>query len=101
VYETYRLRFGIETTYRQLREARIRTGPRDPLLRLLYVGVGLVLRNVWVWLHWAVPSHPRRGGRVIDLGRMPFRVMLSWVRQAVEALLVPYDEIDAHHPMAS
>jgi Transposase DDE domain len=35
VAETYRLRFGIETTYRQLHQARIRTCTRDPLLRLL------------------------------------------------------------------
>src|SRR5262249_61739997 len=38
VYETYRLRFGIETTYRQLREARGRACTREPMLRLLYVG---------------------------------------------------------------
>jgi putative transposase len=36
VYQTYRLRFAIETTYRQLQQARIRTCTRDPLLRLLY-----------------------------------------------------------------
>jgi Transposase DDE domain len=99
VYETYRLRFGIETTYRQLREARIRTCTRDPLLRLLYVGIALILRNVWVWLHWAVLSQPRRGGRRIDLNQLPFRVMLSWVQQLVEALLVPWDAIYAQHPM--
>jgi len=99
VYETYRLRFGIETTYRQLREARIKTCTRDPLLRLLYVGVALVLRNVWVWLHWAVLSEPRRGGRRIDLNQLPFRAMLSWIRQLVETLLVPYDAMDAQRPM--
>ncbi len=32
---------------------RIRTCTRDPLLRLLYVAVALLLpRNIWVWLHW-------------------------------------------------
>src|SRR5262249_11967335 len=36
VYQTYRLRFGIETTYRQLRQARITTTARDPVLRLLF-----------------------------------------------------------------
>src|SRR5581483_8973717 len=81
VYETYRLRFGIEASYRQLREARIRTCTRDPLLRLLYVGIALVLRNVWVWLHYTVLSKPRRGGRRIDLNQLPFRVMLSWLQQ--------------------
>src|SRR5262245_32327019 len=33
VKETYRSRFAIETTYRQLGQARIRTSTRDPLLR--------------------------------------------------------------------
>jgi hypothetical protein len=99
VYETYRLRFGIETTYRQLREARIRTCTRDPLLRLLYVGVALILRNVWVWLHWEVLSHPRQGGRRIDLNQLPFRVMLSWLQQLVEALLLAWDAIQAQRPI--
>jgi hypothetical protein len=99
VYETYRLRFGIEATYRQLREARIRTCTRDPLLRLLYVGIALVLRNVWVWLHYAVLSKPRRGGRRIDLNQLPFRVMLSWLQQLVESLLSPWDALFAQRPM--
>jgi DDE family transposase len=101
VYETYRLRFGIETTYRQLREARIRTCTRDPLLRLLYVGMALLLRNVWVWLHGEVLSHPRRGGRRLDLNQLPFRVMLSWIQQLVEALLLPWDAIEAQRPIPS
>jgi len=99
VYQTYRLRFGIETTYRQLREARIRTCTRDPLLRLLYVGIALVLRNVWVWLHWAVLAEPHRGGRRVDLDRLPFRMMLSWLQQRVEALLLPWDALFARRPM--
>ena len=99
VYETYRLRFAIETTYRQLREARIRTCTRDPLLRLLYVGIALILRNVWVWLHWAVLSQPRRGGRRIDLNQLPFRAMLCWLQNLAEMLLVPWDSIYAQHPM--
>jgi putative transposase len=99
LYQTYRLRFGIETTYRQLREARIRTSTRDPLLRLLYVGVALILRNVWVWLHWAVLSKPHRGGRRIDLNQLPFRVMLSWIQQLVESWLQPWDAIITQRPM--
>lgn len=99
VYETYRLRFGIETTYRQLRQARIKTCTRDPLLRLLYVGIALILRNVWVWLHWSVLARPRRGGRVVDLNQLPFRVMLSWFQQLIEAWLLPWDAIHARRPM--
>src|SRR3954447_16907736 len=39
VRQTYRLRFAIETTYRQLHQARIRTTTRDPVRRLLDVGI--------------------------------------------------------------
>jgi hypothetical protein len=46
----YRSRFGIEASYRQLGQARIRTSTRDPILRLFFVGLALVLRNLWAWL---------------------------------------------------
>lgn len=49
--ETYRKRFGIETSDRQMHEARIRTTTRNPLLRFLFVAIALILRNVWVWCH--------------------------------------------------
>jgi putative transposase len=96
VYQTYRLRFGIETTYRQLRQARIATTTRDPVLRLLFVGLALILRNVWVWLHWEVLSHPRRGGRRIDLDQLPFRALLLWLQHVAEALLEFCDETRAN-----
>src|SRR3954468_6627246 len=67
VFMTYRLRFGVESSYRQMHEGRIRTTTRRPVVRLLYVGIALVLRNLWVWLHYTVLSMPRRGGRVILL----------------------------------
>jgi hypothetical protein len=50
VRETYRRRFGIEASYRQLNQSRSRTSTRDPLYRLLLVGLSLFLRNVWQWL---------------------------------------------------
>jgi putative transposase len=97
VKETYRQRFGIESSYRQLEQARIRTSTRDPLLRLLYVGVALILRNVWVWLHWEVLSHPHRGGRRIDLGQLTFRHMLLWLQHYAEEWLGLHEELQAQH----
>jgi hypothetical protein len=47
--ETYRRRFGIETSYRQLGECLALTTSRDAGVRLLLVGVALLLRNLWVW----------------------------------------------------
>jgi hypothetical protein len=52
IRENYRKRFGIEASYRQLGQARIRTSTTDPLLRLFFVGVALLLRNVWVYMLW-------------------------------------------------
>ena len=99
VHQTYRTRFGIESSYRQLPQARIQTCTRDPLLRLLFVGVALILRNVWVWLHWEVLAHPRRGGRRVDLGQLPFRAMLAWLRQLAETVLGVRDWIHAERPI--
>lgn len=48
--ETYRRRFGIETSYRQLNQSRSRTSSRDPLYRVLLVGLSLFLRNLWQWM---------------------------------------------------
>ena len=50
VRDAYRRRFGIETSYRQLNQSRSRTSSRDPLYRLLLVGLSLFLRNLWQWL---------------------------------------------------
>jgi hypothetical protein len=99
VKETYRSRFAIETSYRQMHQARIRTCTRDPLLRLLYVGVALLLRNVWVWLHWQVLAPRERGGRRLDLGRLSFGKMLLWLQHWIEARLGIVDEIATEHRM--
>jgi Transposase DDE domain len=99
VRETYRTRFGVESSYRQLNEARARTCTRDPAVRLFLVGVALVLRNVWVWLHWEVLAHPRRGGRRLDLAQLTFRAMLLWLQHLAEELLGVCDEVQATRPI--
>jgi putative transposase len=99
VKETYRSRFAIETTYRQLGQARIRTSTRDPLLRLLYVAVALILRNVWVWLHWQALAERRGAGRRVDTNQLPFRAMLLGLQHWAEALLGICDEVQAKYPL--
>jgi putative transposase len=79
VKQTYRRRFGIESSYRQLNQARIRTSTRNPALRLLFVGVALILRNVWVWLHAEVIALPRRGARVLRSACLRFQRLLIWL----------------------
>ncbi|MCP4301657.1 MAG: transposase [Gammaproteobacteria bacterium] len=87
VRETYRTRFGIETSYRQMNEGRIRTCTRSPLLRLFFVGLAMILRNVWVWFHLTTLSE-RRGRRlVLHLQRLRFRDLLLNLQRVVESVL--------------
>lgn len=105
VFTTYRRRFGIETSYRQLHEGRIRTTTRNPVVRLLYVGIALVLRNLWVWLHYTILSRPRRGGRAILLERLRLETLLLWLLHVVEerygVVDFTYTERDVEYELAS
>lgn len=68
IRETYRKRFGIETSYRQLNQARARTTTRDPLYRLFLVGLALLLRNLWQWFTYLTErercQQRRRGSKL-------------------------------------
>jgi hypothetical protein len=75
----YRSRFGIEASYRQVHQARIRTSSRNPALRLLFMGVALVLRNVWVWLHAEVLAQPQAGARQLRPASLRFARLLLWL----------------------
>jgi hypothetical protein len=98
VRETYRRRFAIETSYRQMQQGRARTSTRNPVVRLLLVGVALVLRNVWVWLHYAVLSTPRRGGALLNLERLPLKTLLLWLQHQAEYELGWCDHVHAERP---
>jgi hypothetical protein len=104
VFTTYRLRFGIESSYRQMHVGRIRTTTRRPAVRLLYVGIALVLRNLWVWLHYTLLSMPRRGGRVLRLERLRWETLLLWLLHVVEERFgvadVTYTERDVEYELA-
>jgi putative transposase len=84
IREEYRKRFGVETSYRQMNEARIKTCTRDPRLRLLFVGVALVLRNVWVWLHFRLAKNVYSEEPQMFLELMRFKEMLLWITQIVQ-----------------
>lgn len=87
IREQYRKRFGIETSDRQMNEARIRTYTREPAQRLLFVGVALVLRNVWVWLHFKLTKVKWSEEPQLFLPLLRFREMLLWISQVVDRRL--------------
>ena len=75
---TDRSRFGIASSSRQVHQARIRTTSRTPALRLLFVAVALILRNVWGWLHAEVMAQPQRGARHLRPHSLRFARLLLW-----------------------
>jgi len=61
VFELYRQRFGIESSYRQMNQVRARTSTRNPVIRLLLVGLAFVLFNLYITLRQTLFSalkHP-------------------------------------------
>ncbi len=61
--------------------ARVRTTSRSPVLRLLYIGLGFLLMNLWIYLHWLYVSVRRWGGRRLVEWR--FKTMLRQVARAI------------------
>jgi hypothetical protein len=87
IRERYRLRFGIESSYRQMRQAKIHTCTRNPHLRLVFVAVALLLRNLWVWIHENFLGDGRGENLTLRLERLRFKRLLDWIACSVVALL--------------
>ena len=98
VFEKYRSRFGIESSYRVGEKARPRTTSKSAMLRLLWVGLEFLLYNLWVWLKWACVSLPRRGGRVILDRWFTFFRLLSFLRRAIEVRYQVVEEVVIQPP---
>jgi putative transposase len=56
VFELYRQRFGIESSYRQMNQVRARTSTRNPVIRLLLVGLAFVVFNLYIALRHNLSS---------------------------------------------
>lgn len=99
VSQLYRSRFGIETSYRQMNQCRARTCTRDPAVRLFLVGVALLLRNVWVWLHWEVLSGSRRGRRELRRELLSVKALLLMLLEVAVDLFGFADAILTQRPI--
>ena len=82
--DEYRKRFGIECSYRLKNCSRIRTTTKNPVVRLLYVGIAFLIVDLWIYLIWKTVSQPRKGSRILYASRFPFQTMLRFLRQAFE-----------------
>jgi hypothetical protein len=61
VYRNYRRRFGIEVSYRLLRQVKVLTHSRNPAVRFFFYGLGLLMQNVWALARWLFTRRPGKG----------------------------------------
>jgi putative transposase len=83
----YRKRFRIETSYRQLGQGLAVTCSTNQVYRLLLVAIALVLRNLWVWLHWRLLAERTAESRRPRLGRLTLRKLTYWLARRLDELL--------------
>jgi putative transposase len=84
-FKEYRKRFGIESSYRLMNQARIHTSTKNPVLRLLYIGLSLLLVNIWIYIQWTYLSIPRQGGR--QKVTWTFKTMLKQINRITDEKL--------------
>jgi putative transposase len=68
-----------------MNQARIRTSTKNPVLRLLYVGLSFLLVNIWIYIQWTYLSMPRQGGR--QPVTWTFKTMLKQINRITEEKL--------------
>jgi Transposase DDE domain len=86
MHREYRLRFGIETSYRLKNSCRIRSTTKNPVVRLLFLALAFVLVNLWISLLWRFVCRKGSGTRWIYRNLFPLKTMLEFLALAVERL---------------
>ena len=70
-----------------MRQAKVYTCTRDPHLRLVFIAVALLLRNLWVWIHEKLLADGGGDSLTLHLERLRFKRLLEWIAHAVVALM--------------
>ena len=68
-----------------MNQARIHSSTKKPALRLLYIGLGLLLTNIWIYIQWTYLSIPRQGGR--QKTTWTFKTMLKQINRGTDEIL--------------
>lgn len=89
VYAKYRRRFGIEASYRLLRQVKVLTNSRNPALRFFWLGLGLVMQNVWVLARWLFTRRPGKGRHKLIPALLRFDRFRKLLVRAVERFYPP------------
>lgn len=89
VYHNYRRRFGIEASYRLLRQVKVLTNSRNPALRFFFLGLGLLMQNVWVLARWLFTRRPGKGRHKLIPSLLRFDRFRKLLVRAVERFYPP------------
>ena len=87
IAEEYRLRFGIETSYRLMNQIRVRTTCTIARFRFFLVTLAFLLLNLWIFVKWAYLFIPQRGPRVILHHLLPLTLFRLWLWDIVKLRL--------------
>jgi putative transposase len=91
----YRSRFGIESSYRCLRQTHAMTTSRNPALRFFLLGVAFLITNLWSALRWRYAQLPRRGGRTVVKTVYELQRHLQFLAQFIDQRYLPVSSICA------
>ena len=89
VFTKYRRRFGIEASYRLLRQVKLLTNSRNPALRFFFLGLGLLMQNVWVLARWLFTRRPGKGRHKLIPALLRFDRFRKLLVHAVERYYPP------------
>ena len=94
----YRSRFGIETSYRCMRQTHAMTTSRNPALRFFLLALAFLITNLWSVLRWRFCQIPRRGGRSVNQKIYELQRHLQFIAQSIDEIYHPLSFILAHVP---
>ena len=96
VFEMYRQRFGIEASYRQMNQVRARTASRNPVLRLLLVGLAFVIFNLYITNRQLVAICLKNPVVPVSKSWLTLRRLVRMIAHAVEKLFDLADVVFRH-----
>jgi hypothetical protein len=96
IYKRYRRRFGVECSYRMMRQVRAITTSKNPALRFFLLGFGLLLVNIWVRLRWIFTRKSGPGLRRVETDHFRLKRFAYFLRRAIEFLYGVIMSIPTH-----
>lgn len=83
ISDEYERRFGIESSYRLMNQARAKTSSTNAAFRLLLVGIAFTLVNIWVYLKWLVLLLSRKRGADFEESSFPLPLFCDFICEEV------------------